>query len=93
MIWRWISSYNFFVWLQHPNDIERYQKSIDENIRSMMEMMNVAWDTIMYMPYKFFMDTLKWKIDLEEEKKNKMEEKTGKWHGRTSRGLQKGRKP
>ena len=56
-----------------------------------MEMMDVSWDTIMYMPYKFFIDTLKWKIDLEEEKLRRMEEKTGKTSGRTSKGLRQGR--
>lgn len=81
---------SFFAWLQHPNEIDKYQKNIDENVRSLMEMMNVAWDTIMYMPYKFFMDTLKWKVDLEEEKKKRMEEKAGKIKGHTSTGLRKG---
>lgn len=76
--------------MQHPNEIESYQKSIDENVRSLMEMMNVSWDNIMFMPYKFFLDTLKWKIDLEEEKKRRMEEKAGKTKGHTSRGLRKG---
>lgn len=43
------------------------------------------------MPFKFFMETLKWKIDLEETKKAKLDEKTGKFKGRSSTGLQKGK--
>lgn len=30
----------------------------------------------MHMPYRFFIDTLQWKIDLEEEKRKQLEEKT-----------------
>jgi len=41
-----------------------------------MEMMHESWLSIMYMPYRFFMDTLQWKIDLEEEKKKRLEEQT-----------------
>jgi len=51
-----------------------------------MEIMNVQWDSIVFMPYKFFIDTLKWKIDLEDEKRKALEEKTG---GASSRGLVK----
>ena len=40
----------------------------------MMELMTQQWDNIMLMPYQFFIDTLKWKIDLEDEKRKKMEE-------------------
>jgi len=52
-----------------------------------MELMHQPWDAIMLMPYKFFVDTLKWKIDLEDEKRNQLTEKTG---GSTSKGLVKG---
>lgn len=41
-----------------------------------MELMKQEWTTIMLMPYQYFLETLKWKVDLEEEKRKKMEEKT-----------------
>jgi hypothetical protein len=52
-----------------------------------MELLKQPWDSIMYMPYKFFLDTLKWKIDLENEKRLQTEGKVG---GSTSTGLVKG---
>ena len=39
-----------------------------------MELMKESWASIMAMPYKFFLDTLKWKIDLEEEKRKQIED-------------------
>jgi len=42
----------------------------------MMELMKQDYTDIMIMPYKFFIDTIKWKFDLEEEKRKKMEEST-----------------
>ena len=41
----------------------------------MMEMMKQPYLNILAMPYKFFIDTLDWKIKLEDEKKKYMEEK------------------
>jgi len=41
-----------------------------------MELMREPYTSIMLMPYTFFIDTLTWKIDLEDEKRKKMEEKT-----------------
>ncbi|MCK5021107.1 MAG: hypothetical protein KAS32_29120 [Candidatus Peribacteraceae bacterium] len=38
--------------------------------------MNQQWPSIMQMPYKFFVDSIKWKVDLEEEKRKKIEERT-----------------
>lgn len=87
MNWRWISSSSFFEWWQDPNSIDKFTKILDENVRSLMELMHQPWDAIMLMPYKFFVDTLKWKIDLEDEKRNQLTEKTG---GSTSKGLVKG---
>lgn len=87
MNWRWISSSSFFEWWQDPESITKFRETMDENIRSLMELMHQDWGTIMFMPYRFFVDTLKWKIELEEEKRNKLTEKTG---GSTSKGLVKG---
>lgn len=78
---------SFFDWWQDPNSIEKFRKVLDENIRSLMELMHQDWSSIMFMPYRFFMDTLKWKIDLEEAKADNTPGKTG---GTTSKGLLKG---
>lgn len=59
---------SFFEWWQDPNTINKFKEILYENIRSFMELMHSSWDSIMLMPYKFFIDTLKWKIDLENEK-------------------------
>lgn len=39
-----------------------------------MELRGVSWSEVMIMPYHFFIGDLKWKVDLEEEKRKKMEE-------------------
>ena len=49
----------------------------------MMEMMKQDYLSILCMPYLFFLDTLKWKIDLEEDKRKKMDEASKK--GRSKR--------
>lgn len=41
-----------------------------------MELMRQDWTAIMEMPYDFFVKSLKWKVDLEEEKRRKFDEKT-----------------
>ena len=78
---------SFFEWWQDPNTVDRFKKALDDNIRSFMELMKQPWDSIMFMPYKFFLDTLKWKMELEDEKRNIMEGKAG---GTSSKGLVKG---
>jgi hypothetical protein len=62
--------------LQSPKEIEKFKKSTDENVRTLMELMKLPWIDIMLMPYQFFIDTLKWKIDLEDEKRKKLEERS-----------------
>jgi len=52
-----------------------------------MELMHQEWSSIMFMPYRFFMDTLKWKIDLENAKIDNAPGKTG---GASSKGFVKG---
>ena len=39
-----------------------------------MELRSVSWIDVMLMPYDAFMSDLKWKIDLEEEKRKRIEE-------------------
>jgi len=87
MNWRWTLLSSFFDWWQDPNSIDKFKKVIDENVRSLMELMHQEWSSIMFMPYKFFMDTLKWKIDLENAK---MDNTPGKTGGSSSKGLVKG---
>lgn len=60
------------------NPDESFRKSLNENIRSLMELMHVPWSDIMEMNYTFFIDTLKWKIELEKEKKKQINEELGK---------------
>lgn len=40
-----------------------------------MELLKQPWMSIQLMPYKEFLDSIKWKMDLEEEKRKKMDEK------------------
>ena len=62
---------------QH-NDIAKYTKVLDENVFSCMEMAKQSWPDTMEMPVKKLTDYLKWKSDLEEERRKLMEEKAGK---------------
>lgn len=41
-----------------------------------MELTNQSWESVMNMPYDFFIRSLRWKSDLEQEKAKKLEEKT-----------------
>ena len=51
---------------------------MDEHIRYLMETMRQQWDSIMVMPYSYFNSTIKWKVDLEEEKAKRYEEEREK---------------
>ena len=55
----------------------------------MMELMSEPWFSVMSMPYEFFVDTLKWKVELEEEKQKKMKENTKRNNSRYPRFLRK----
>jgi len=48
-----------------------------------MESMRQSWASIQTMPYKFFLDTLKWKADLEEKKQKRLEEQSRGGNRRT----------
>ena len=41
-----------------------------------MELMKEPWWSIQKMPYRFFLDTLKWKVDLEEKRRKNLEKQT-----------------
>jgi len=43
-----------------------------------MDLTGQKYIDIMYMPIKTFLDFIKWKIEIEEEKQKKIEELTGK---------------
>lgn len=60
------------------DSIREFKNSFDENIRSMMEVMKQDWYSIMLMPYEFFLETLKWKANLEETKNKRIQEEIGK---------------
>lgn len=55
--------------MQRPDLCEKFSTAHDESIRTLMELMNESWLSIQLMPYQFFAKTVKWKIDLEEKKK------------------------
>ena len=48
-----------------------------------MEMMKQPYESIMKMPYNVFIDALIWKNELEENRRKKMEESSGKQGGAT----------
>jgi len=76
--------------LQQYKDIDNFKNVLYENVRSLMELMKESWSSIMMMPYKFFLDTLKWKIDLEDEKRKRLEENKSISGHRTPNNLRKG---
>ena len=41
-----------------------------------MELMKEPWWSIQQMPYRFFIDTLKWKVDLEEKRQKNLEKQS-----------------
>jgi len=55
-----------------------FKKGLEENINSFMELMHSSWCDVMNMPYDSFISSLKWKAQLEEEKRKKFDEKRGK---------------
>jgi hypothetical protein len=54
-----------------------------------MEYRNVAWEQIMEMPYGFFIKDLKWKRDLDDEKRKAEKEINLIDKGKTERALRK----
>ncbi len=49
-------------------EAERFQKTHDDNVRSLVELTNENWFSIQFMPYYYFIETIKWKVDLEEKR-------------------------
>ncbi len=53
-----------------------YKRNFDEEVFSMMEVMNHSWSEIMIMPYYDMVEILKKKNEIEQEKLKKMKEHT-----------------
>lgn len=65
----------FFVWYTHSdNRINRYRSELEQNVYACMEMSKQSYSEVMMMPVQRFYNYLKWKSDLEEEKKKMMAE-------------------
>jgi len=60
---------------QH-NEIGKFKNTFALDIYACIEMSKQSYFDIMMMPYKRFLDYLKWKSDLEEEKQKKFEEQS-----------------
>jgi len=56
----------------------RYRKILEENIFSLKELMKQGYLDIMLMPVKRFLNEIKWKSELEEEKQKLMQEEENK---------------
>lgn len=62
--------------MQSANEeIERFTKDHDNSVRALTELMGEGWTSIQLMPYSYFLDTIKWKMDLEDQKKKAIEER------------------
>jgi len=70
----WILLNNFFGWSLDSSAQSVFIKNHNEHLRYLMETMKQDWITIQAMPYKFFLETIKWKVDLEEKKAKHMAE-------------------
>lgn len=58
------------------DEIVKAKEIHDDNVRFLMESMRQSWSSIQEMPYKFFLNTLKWKADLEEKKQKRLEDQS-----------------
>ncbi len=84
----WASPCNSFEWLASPKLMSGYKRTMDENIRTYMELRSVSWSEIMSMPYLFFMDDLKWKIKFEDDKRKRIKEQQASSKDKAYRALQ-----
>ena len=60
----------------NPDIIEKYTKNQSENEMTLMNLMNMGWVDVQMMPYPRFIELLTWKIELENAKQKKMEERS-----------------
>lgn len=68
-------STNFFEWYQHWDKVVKSKNRLEEDIFFVMELMHQQYLDIMSMPYPVFLNLLKWKDDIEKEKKKMLEER------------------
>ena len=68
-----ILSISFFAWYTRSDNRDHYIKNLQQNIFLCIDMMNMGYLDVMYMPVKRFYDMIKWKIEIEEEKIKQME--------------------
>jgi hypothetical protein len=66
---------NFFGWYRHTEQLSKSSRIFEENIYTLMELMKLGWSDIMCMPYPAFIHALKWKTELEKERRKKMDER------------------
>ena len=66
----------FFVWCTQHDRIDEYRRILSENMFACMEMCRQQYVSIIDMPVKRFYDLLKWKTQLEEDRKKIMDENT-----------------
>lgn len=57
------------------DEIETYRRNLKLDIFTCMEASSQPWVFIQMMPVKIFYDYLKWKTEIEEEKRKRVEEK------------------
>lgn len=68
----------FFGWYSEHDQIAEYRKTLADNIFASMEMSGMSYSEVAAMPVKKLFDYLKWKSDLEEEKRKIMKEEVKK---------------
>lgn len=56
-------------------EAEKFQKEHDNNVRALIELTNENWFSVQFMPYYYFVETIKWKVDLEEQRKKLIDER------------------
>jgi hypothetical protein len=66
----------FFVWYSELDQIVEYRKILADNMFACIEMSGMSYSEVAAMPLKRFFDYLKWKTDLEDEKRKLMREES-----------------
>ena len=61
-----------------PEDIIKYKNEINETIYACMEMSNQSYIEVCNMPFKRFQDYMSWKVKLQEETNQKIQEEINK---------------
>ena len=64
--------------LENSKSVSQFEKSLEDNIFAYMDLTSQSYMSIFQMPYLSFQNGLKWKMDLEEEKKKSFEKSKNK---------------